>query len=89
MPCVVPQQDTISTKTPAHNPDKMQCVCVLLQVGSSEGADRTFERVHVHQPLEVPSAHTIRRLAAFDGERQRPQYLTVVGGQWPQWVVVV
>jgi hypothetical protein len=46
--------------------------CVLLQVGSSEGADRTFERVHVYQPLEVPSAHTIRKLAAFDGERRPP-----------------
>jgi hypothetical protein len=47
------------------------CVALLLQVGSSEGADRTFERVHVYLPLEVPSARTIRRLAAFHGEAQR------------------
>lgn len=40
------------------------------QVESSSGAgsDRTFERVYEYLPMEVPSARSIRRLAAFDGE---------------------
>lgn len=48
------------------------CVCVLIahtQAASAEGSDRTFERVAEYLPMEVPSARTIRRLTAFDGER--------------------
>jgi hypothetical protein len=40
----------------------------LWQAG--DGADRTFEHVFEYLPLEVPSARTIRKLAAFDGKWQ-------------------
>lgn len=35
---------------------------------SAEGSDRTFERVAEYLPMEVPSARSIRRLAAFDAD---------------------
>lgn len=35
---------------------------------AGDGADRTFEHVYEYLPLDVPSARTIRKLAAFDGE---------------------
>jgi len=38
------------------------------QVTSSAGSDRTFQHVYEFLPLEVPSARSIRKLAAFDGE---------------------